>query len=56
MFRFIDMGTKALEIESGTTENEPVNYAVRTAIEQCVLEMVKEGERKGIWHYKGDAS
>ena len=56
MFRFIDMGTKALEIESGTTENEPVNYAVRTAIEQCVLEMVKEGERKGIWHYKKESA
>lgn len=55
-FRFIDMGTEALEIESGTTSNEPVNYAVRTAIEQCVLEMVKEGERKGIWHFKGEAS
>lgn len=59
MFRFIDMGTEALEIEFGNTENEPVNYAVRSAIEKCVLEMVKEGERKGLWHYKpkkGEAS
>jgi len=52
LFRFIDMGTKALELESGTTENEPVNYAVRVAIEQCVVELVKDGERIGIWSYK----
>jgi curli production assembly/transport component CsgG len=52
LFRFIDMGTKALELESGTTENEPVNYAVRVAIEQCVIELVKDGERMGIWSYK----
>jgi curli production assembly/transport component CsgG len=55
VFKFLDMGTRALEIESGTTENEPVNYAVRTAIEQCVVEMVKEGERKGIWSFKTSA-
>ena len=52
LFRFVDMGTTALEVEIGTTENEPVNYAVRTAIEQSVLEMVKEGERKKLWQYK----
>ena len=52
LFRFIDMGTQALEVESGTTENEPVNYAVRVAIEQCVVELVQDGEKLGIWSYK----
>ena len=33
VFRFLDLGTRALEIESGNAANEPVNYAIRTAIE-----------------------
>lgn len=51
-FRFFDMGTQSLEAEMGHTINEPVNYAVRAAIEQAVVEMVKEGERKGLWNFK----
>lgn len=52
VFKFLDMGTKALEIEQGAAVNEPVNYAIRTAIEFGVLEMVKEGEKKGLWKIK----
>jgi curli production assembly/transport component CsgG len=48
-FRFFDMGTQAAEIELGHTINEPVNYAVRAAIEQAVVEMIKEGDRKKYW-------
>ena len=43
------MGTQAAEIELGHTINEPVNYAVRAAIEQAVVEMIKEGDRKKYW-------
>jgi len=52
VFRFLDMGTKALELETGYTTNEPVNYAVRAAIEQGVVEIIKEGVEKGLWKYK----
>ena len=52
VFRFLDMGTKALELETGYTTNEPVNYAVRAAIEQGVVEIIKEGVDKGLWKYK----
>ena len=52
VFKFFDMGTKVLEIEAGTSTNEPVNYAVRQAIEKAVIEMVKEGRRKKLWSYK----
>jgi len=45
------MGTRVLEIEAGTSTNEPVNYAVRQAIEQAVVEMVREGKRKKLWTY-----
>ena len=33
VFRFLDMDTKLLELESGMTENESVTWAVRSAIE-----------------------
>jgi curli biogenesis system outer membrane secretion channel CsgG len=46
------MGTRAVEIESGTTVNEPVNYAVRAAIEQAVVEMILKGETKNLWKFK----
>lgn len=51
IFKFFDMGTKVLEIETGTSTNEPVNYAVRQTIESAVIEMVKEGKRKKLWTY-----
>ena len=50
-FRFFDMGTSSLEAEMGHTINEPVNYAVRVAIEQSVVELIKEGARKGYWDF-----
>ena len=52
VFKFLDLGTKALEIESGFSINEPVNYAVREAIEAGVIEIVHEGQRKGVWSFK----
>ena len=51
IFRFLDLGTKALEIESGNATNEPVNYAIRTAIEYAVLQMVHEGKELGLWEW-----
>jgi len=52
VFRFLDLGTRALEIESGNAANEPVNYAIRTAIEYAVLQMVHEGKELGLWEWK----
>ena len=42
----------ALEVESGVASNEPVNYAVRTAIEYCLLEILKLGDKDGLWKIK----
>lgn len=47
------MGTKALELEYGTSINEPVNYATRAAIEQAVIELVYQGANKGLWSFQG---
>src|SRR6056300_964839 len=55
IFRFVDMGTNAVELEAGSAINEPVNYAVRAAIESSVVEIVKQGEEQGLWKYKKSA-
>ena len=52
VFRFLDLGTKLLESETGYSVNEPVNYAVRAAIEAGVVEIIYEGEDKGLWKFK----
>lgn len=52
-FRFIDMGTTAVELEAGNSVNEPVSVAVNSAIEAAVVELIKEGERKKLWQYAG---
>jgi curli production assembly/transport component CsgG len=52
VFKFFDMGTSSFEAEAGHTINEPVNYAVRVAIEQAVVELIKEGEKKKLWRFK----
>jgi len=52
IFRFLDMGTRLLETETGFSVNEPVNFAVRAAVEQGIVELVHEGERKGLWKFQ----
>ncbi len=52
MFKFLDLGTKALEVESGYSVNEPVNYAVREAIEAAVIELICQGVELGLWQWQ----
>ena len=52
VFRFLDMSTKALEIETGVATNEPVNYAIRTTIEHAIFNMIHEGIEKDLWSFK----
>ena len=54
IFKFLDLGTRAVESESGYSVNEPVNYAVRAAIECAIIELVYEGEKTGLWKFKED--
>jgi curli production assembly/transport component CsgG len=49
--KFFDAGTKAFEAEAGITINEPGTFAVKSAIEAGVVEIIKEGRRKGLWDY-----
>lgn len=52
VLKFVDQGTKAIELENGVALNEPTTYAVRVAIEQAVYEMILDGEKKGLWKFK----
>jgi len=55
IFKFFDLGTKLVETEAGFSVNEPVNYAVRAAVEQGVIELIYEGERRDLWKFKEEA-
>lgn len=50
--KFYDAGTKSFEAEAGLNINEPGTYAVKATIEMAVVELIKEGVRKGIWDFK----
>jgi curli production assembly/transport component CsgG len=52
VFKFIEAGTENIELEVGNTQNEPVNHAVRLAIQAAVVDMIKEGAVKGYWAFK----
>lgn len=51
-FKFFNTATRAFELDTSQTFNEPGNYALRSAIEAGVIELVKQGERQGLWKYK----
>jgi len=52
IFKFVEQGTQLVEIEDGVGNNESVTYAVRTAIEAAVLELVYQGHERGYWKIK----
>jgi curli production assembly/transport component CsgG len=45
-------GTAFFEAETGLTINEPTTLAVKATVEAAVVELINEGERKGIWSFK----
>jgi curli production assembly/transport component CsgG len=51
IFKFFDLGTKLVEAETGYSVNEPVNYAVRAAIEHGIIELVHEGNNRDMWKF-----
>jgi curli production assembly/transport component CsgG len=50
--KFFNQATQAFEFDSSQTFNEPGNYALRSAIETAVIELIKKGERTGLWKFK----
>ena len=54
LFKFYEMGTTLVEAETGSTDNEPVSYAVRAAIEAAVYGLVMQGLEKEVWDFDYD--
>ncbi len=52
IFKYFDADTLLLEVEAGVARNEPVTFAVRKAIEKGIIELIKEGDEKGLWKIK----
>ena len=54
VFRYVEQGTRLVEIESGTARNESVSIATQRAIETGVLELIELGNRKQFWTFRGE--
>ena len=52
VLKFMNNNTQAFEAETGLTINEPGTLAVKATIEAAVVELIKEGEKKGVWDYR----
>jgi curli production assembly/transport component CsgG len=50
--KFFNQNTNSFEFDSSQSFNEPGNYALRSAIEQGIVELIKKGEKQGLWKYK----
>jgi len=51
VFRFVEMGTELVEVETGYTENEAIGYATRAAIEEAVYTLIMKGMEQQMWDY-----
>ena len=52
VFRWVEAGTEPVEAEIGKALNEPVNIAVRLAIELAVCDLIEKGKQRDLWRYK----
>jgi len=51
VFRFTELGTELVEIETGYTQTEATGYATRAAIETAVYSLIQEGLEKQLWDF-----
>jgi len=52
MFKFLDAGTSIIEAEAGITQNEANTRAIKMAIQQAVVQLIKQGIERKVWSYK----
>ena len=50
-FRFVELGTELVELETGFSQNEAVGHATRAAIEESVYQIIKKGLDQEIWDF-----
>ena len=51
VFKFFDMGTQSFENEVGATKTEAGIYALKSALDLAVEELIIKGERKRLWKF-----
>ena len=54
VFRFIEMGTELIEIETGYSQNEAMGYATRATIEEAVYSLIQKGLEQQLWDFNYD--
>ena len=54
VFRFIEMGTELVEVETGYSKNEAMGYATRATIEEAVYSLIQQGLEKQLWDFNYD--
>ena len=51
VFRFTELGTELVEVETGYTQTEAIGYATRSAIETADYSLIQEGLEKQLWDF-----
>ena len=51
LFKYYDMDTKPGEGEIGFARNERVSMATRKAIDACIVDLMIQGDDKGLWEF-----
>jgi len=51
LFRYWDMDTEPGEGEFGFARNERVSMATRKAIDACIVDLMIQGDEKGLWEF-----
>ena len=54
VFRFIEMGTELIEVETGYSQNEAMGYATRATIEEAVYSLIQKGLKQQLWDFNYD--
>ena len=54
VFRFIEMGTELIEVETGYSQNEAMGYATRATIEEAVYSLIQKGLEQQLWDFNYD--
>lgn len=52
VLKFLHNGTQSFEAEAGLTINEPGTLAIKATVEASVVELIKEGNRRGVWTFR----
>ena len=54
VFKFFDNGTKNFESEIGISQTEASIHAIKSATDRAVEELIIQGEKIGMWQFKGE--